>query len=404
MIGHSIGEYVAACLAGVFSLEDALALVAERGRLMQSLPPGGMLAVPLGEAALRPHLGPGLDLASLNTPSASVVSGPHEAIARLEEELRARGVTTRALHTSHAFHSAMMDPILEAFRERVAAVERRRAGHPVRLERHRRLDHRGRRPATPRTGRATCARRCASPTACGGSRERGNPVLLEVGPGDTLAALVRQQGADDEVAAIATLRHPKETAADRAVLLGALGRLWLAGAPIDWARVHAGDATAAGAAADLSLRARALLGRVEPGVARRLRRGPRATRSSGRRSRTGSTSSPGVATCRPSWPPGKRAAAAAAWLVFLDDGGLGAVRGRRAARGRARGHDGAAGSGLRVARRRRLRDRARSARRLRSPARGGGPARARRARLERLSRGRAPALRAARRRSRSGVS
>src|SRR5262249_49879130 len=90
MIGHSVGEYVAACLSGVFSLEDALSLVAERGRLMQGLPPGAMLAVPLGEAALRPLLGPGIDLASLNTPSASVVSGPREAIARLEADLRAR--------------------------------------------------------------------------------------------------------------------------------------------------------------------------------------------------------------------------------------------------------------------------------------------------------------------------
>src|SRR5262249_30652558 len=125
MIGHSVGEYVAAHLAGVFSLEDALALVAERGRLMQSMPAGAMLAVPLGEAALRPYLGPGLDLAGVNTPSASVVAGPEAAIARLERELGERGITARPLHTSHAFHSAMMDAVLPAFVERVRQAERR---------------------------------------------------------------------------------------------------------------------------------------------------------------------------------------------------------------------------------------------------------------------------------------
>jgi acyl transferase domain-containing protein/acyl carrier protein len=238
MIGHSIGEYVAACLSGVFSLEDALSLVAERGRLMQGLPPGGMLAVPLGEAALRPHLGPGLDLASLNTPTASVVSGPPEAIARLEEDLRGRSVTGRVLHTSHAFHSSMMDPILDEFRERVAGVERHaplvpfvsnltgdwitaeEARDPAYWARHLRSAVRF----------SDGVRRLA---------ERGNPVLLEVGPGGTLTALARQQGGEKEVTAVATLRHPKDTSADRAVLLTALGRLWLAGAPVDGLRVHA---------------------------------------------------------------------------------------------------------------------------------------------------------------------
>jgi len=323
MIGHSIGEYVAACLAGVFSLEDALSLVAARGRLMQSLPPGGMLAVPLGEAALRPHLGPGLDLASLNTPSASVVSGPHEAIARLEEELRARGVTTRALQTSHAFHSAMMDPILEAFRQRVAAVERRAPAIPF---------------ISNVTGDWISAAEACDPAywtrhlrsavrfsdGVRRLRGRGNPVLLEVGPGHTLAALARQQGGDEEVVtAIATLRHPKEAAVDRAVLLGALGRLWLAGAALDWGRVHAGA---------------------------RRRRVPLPTYpfererywvETNQESRDGYNAARGYSLERRevsdwfyqlSWrrympaelaAGGSEAAAAGAWLVFLDDCGLG---------------------------------------------------------------------------------
>ncbi len=238
MIGHSIGEYVAACLAGVFSLEDALALVAERGRLMQSLPLGAMLAVPLGEDALRPYLGRGVDLASLNTPSACVASGPPPAIAELEQELRRRGVTASRLHTSHAFHSAMMEPILAEFADRVAAVPRSAP----------RLPFVSNVSGDWITAEEACdpgywARHLRAPVrfAEGVRRlgERGNPVLLEVGPGRTLASLARQQGLEDLVA-IHSLRPPKEAAADREVLLAALGRLWIAGVLIDWPRLHAG--------------------------------------------------------------------------------------------------------------------------------------------------------------------
>ncbi|HEX6291075.1 MAG TPA: type I polyketide synthase, partial [Herpetosiphonaceae bacterium] len=109
MVGHSIGEYVAACLAGVFSLEDALALVAARGRLMQALPPGAMLAVPLPASDVQPWLGRDLALAAINGPAQCVVAGPTEAVAALEEQLRAQGSDVRRLPTSHAFHSAMLD-------------------------------------------------------------------------------------------------------------------------------------------------------------------------------------------------------------------------------------------------------------------------------------------------------
>ncbi|HBL26311.1 MAG TPA: hypothetical protein DD490_05695, partial [Acidobacteria bacterium] len=121
MLGHSVGEYVAACLAGVFSRDDALALVAERGRLVQHMPPGGMLAVGLSEAAIAPSLGPGLDLAAVNGPELVTVAGPEEALAGLEGRLRAEGTDCRRLHTSHAFHSAMLEPILDLF---AAAVRR----------------------------------------------------------------------------------------------------------------------------------------------------------------------------------------------------------------------------------------------------------------------------------------
>jgi len=122
MIGHSIGEYVAACLAGVFTLEDALALVAARGRLIQSLPAGAMLSVPLPERELLPLLGDSLALAAVNGPALCIVSGPGAAIDALHEQLKGQGLDCRRLHTSHAFHSAMMDQIVEPFTEQVRQI------------------------------------------------------------------------------------------------------------------------------------------------------------------------------------------------------------------------------------------------------------------------------------------
>ncbi len=115
MIGHSIGEYVAATLADVMSLEDALTLVAIRGKLMQQLPRGAMLSVALKEEEVKILLNEELSLAASNAPNLCVVSGTHNAINALEKQLIARGVECRHLHTSHAFHSQMMEPILEPF-------------------------------------------------------------------------------------------------------------------------------------------------------------------------------------------------------------------------------------------------------------------------------------------------
>src|SRR6185503_13638200 len=123
MLGHSLGEYVAACLAGVFSLEDALALVAARGKLMQGLPAGAMLSVNLPEQELRSLLSGQLDLAASNGAALTVVSGPTQAVEALERQLAEQGTSSRRLHTSHAFHSAMMEPIVEAFAAEVEQVE-----------------------------------------------------------------------------------------------------------------------------------------------------------------------------------------------------------------------------------------------------------------------------------------
>ena len=139
-IGHSVGEFVAACLAGVFSLTDALRLIAARGRLMQQLPTGGMLSVRLSEAEVASLIGDGVALAAINSPTNVVLAGPREALQAAARQLEARGTAHRWLHTSHAFHSPMMDPMIGPFTELIGWRHSARAHDAVCLERNRRLD------------------------------------------------------------------------------------------------------------------------------------------------------------------------------------------------------------------------------------------------------------------------
>jgi acyl transferase domain-containing protein len=236
MFGHSVGEFVSACLAGVFSLDDALRLVAARGRLMQALPAGAMLAVFLPESELLPRLPGDVSLAAVNGPATCVVSGPTEAVRSLEAALTADGIEVRRLHTSHAFHSEMMDPVLAPFRELVLRA----------------------RPAAPTipyvssvTGTWITAEQAADADywarqlrhavryrdAVDALLEAESTVLLEVGPGRTLGSLVPKTGAH---ATIASLPHPRDADADTRVLLDAVGRAWSEGVEIDWAAFSEG--------------------------------------------------------------------------------------------------------------------------------------------------------------------
>lgn len=122
-IGHSIGEYVAACLAGVFSLDDALSLVVMRGKLIQELPPGAMLSVPLSVAEISPYLNDDVSLAAVNSSSLCVLSGSCEAINTLEQELQKIGCSGIKLNTSHAFHSKMMEPILSTLLNKIKQIK-----------------------------------------------------------------------------------------------------------------------------------------------------------------------------------------------------------------------------------------------------------------------------------------
>jgi acyl transferase domain-containing protein/acyl carrier protein len=241
MIGHSIGEYVAACLAGVFSLEDALTLVAERGRLMQQLPPGSMLAVPMTAAQLQPLLDGQIDLAATNEPRLCVVSGPHAAIDQLQQRLDTLRVSFRLLHTSHAFHSRMMDPILEAFGSMVSKLKLSSPQIPY---------------VSNLTGTWIQAPEATSPEYW--VRHLRQPVrfaeglqslyadddriLLEVGPGKALCTFARRHpDKTPRHVILSTLRHPQEEQSDTAFLLNSLGRLWLSGVSLDWHAFHRRD-------------------------------------------------------------------------------------------------------------------------------------------------------------------
>jgi acyl transferase domain-containing protein/thioesterase domain-containing protein len=240
MVGHSIGEYVAACLAGVFSLEDALAVVAARGRLMQSLPAGAMTAVPLAEQDVRPLLFEGLALAAVNGPLQSVVSGNFEAVEKFERELEAREISCRRLHTSHAFHSPMMEPVLGEF----TAMVRQLVLRPPRIPYLSNLT--GTWAGAEATDPEYWAKHLRGTVRFADNlaelfREPGR-VLIEIGPGNALSGLARQHPQrPKEQRVCQSMRHPKDTAADLETLLNGLGQTWCAGVPVDWKAFREGD-------------------------------------------------------------------------------------------------------------------------------------------------------------------
>jgi acyl transferase domain-containing protein/acyl carrier protein len=233
MIGYSLGEYVAACLAGVLSLEDTLALVARRARMIQELPAGAMLAVPLPEEEVRPLLGEGLSLSATNGPHFCVVGGSEEEVARLDRTLAGRGVSCLRLTATHAFHSRMMEPAVRPLTDLARALKPQA-------------------PSVRYLSNVTGTWVTAADLADSGywAKHMTQPVrfaeglaellrepelvLLEVGPGSTLSTLVRQHpAASADRVAVSTLRRESERGSDVALLLEAAGRLWTAGAALD---------------------------------------------------------------------------------------------------------------------------------------------------------------------------
>jgi len=238
MLGHSIGEFTAACLAGVFSLVDALTLVAARGNLMQDLPRGGMLSVRLPESELRTRLDGKLSLAAVNSPSLCVVAGPFDALEEFEKKLGADGIMCRRLVTSHAFHSSMMDPIIKPFTKLIAEV---RPGRPQ-------IPYVSGVTGSWITERETTdpgywARHFRQPVqfapALAELRKKPNSILLEVGPGNVLSTLARQQaGAPPDQLILSSLGDSFSGDGDAASVMNSMGALWLAGAQPDWRALH----------------------------------------------------------------------------------------------------------------------------------------------------------------------
>ena len=245
LIGYSIGEYTAACLAGVFSLEDALALVARRARLIQELPAGAMLAVPLPPSEVEPLLlGARLELGAVNGPSVCVVSGETAAVSELEQALVARGVAARRVPTTHAFHSRMIEPIVESF----AALLRTIKLNPPELPLISNVTGDWLTAAQATDPRYWATHLCR-PVRFGDGverlwKERGS-ALLEVGPGQALGAWALQHPesrSGEGRVVLASLRHSYDRQPDLTFLLNALGRLWLAGVAVDWPEFHEGAA------------------------------------------------------------------------------------------------------------------------------------------------------------------
>ncbi|RKH06911.1 non-ribosomal peptide synthetase/type I polyketide synthase [Corallococcus carmarthensis] len=243
LLGHSLGEYAAACLSGVLSLKQAVALVALRGRLCDALPPSGMLAVPLSEGMLVQELPSGLSLAAVNGPGQCVVSGALEPLEDFAARLRERGVKTKRLPLASGFHSELVESAMQPLTDLVRSMTSRSPSIPM---------------VSNVTGTWLTEDDAHDPTYWARhlrhtvrfssglellleDRER---ILVEVGPGQTLSALaLLNPRVGRERLVLHTLgvptgrRHPPES--DEQALLHAVGQLWSAGFPVDWSKVRA---------------------------------------------------------------------------------------------------------------------------------------------------------------------
>jgi amino acid adenylation domain-containing protein len=239
MIGHSLGEYVGACLAGVWTLEAALELVALRAKLMQQQSPGAMLALSLSEEDACKLLHDDLSLAAINGPNACVLSGPEKAIDSLAQELSRRDIAFRRLETSHAFHSAMMEPARELFLAQLEKVEFRSPAIPFVSN----VTGTWTKPDEA-TGPEYWARHLRQTVRFSEGLatllSQAGRCLIEVGPGNTLAALaLRHPHRSTGHTVVSSLPHPQEQGSDLQHLLESAGKTWLAGADIDWTAFYA---------------------------------------------------------------------------------------------------------------------------------------------------------------------
>ena len=242
MIGHSVGEYTAACLAGVISLEDALRLVAMRGAAMGRMPAGAMLSVGLEEGEVKALITDELAIAAVNTPESVVVSGPTDAISKFQSVLEDRGALSRPLQASHAFHSPMMDPILSKFRSEVETIDLK----PPRIPYLSNLtgtwisDYQS---TDPNYWVEHLRQTVRFSQGLGTLLDDSVRVFLEVGPGRALTSIAMRH--PDRLGqrhiVLSSMRHPQEDKPDYVSTAEALGHLWTSGVGIDWENYHSGE-------------------------------------------------------------------------------------------------------------------------------------------------------------------
>ncbi|MGW1895838.1 acyltransferase domain-containing protein, partial [Streptomyces sp. NPDC002004] len=239
MVGHSLGEYVAATVAGVWTLADAIRLVCARGDLMQRQALGAMLAVSLGEdEAQQLAKAAGCVVAAVNSPAQTVLSGPEEAVEQAARTMAERGILHRRLATSHAFHSPMMEPVLEEFERRVARVDMRVPRIPF---------------ASNVTGQWITAEQATSASYWAGHvrsavrfsddvtlllRDEPDALLLEVGPGTAAGALVADHERARDRIVVASMRHVRDPRGDVRLAREAMAQLWVNGTSVNWAALH----------------------------------------------------------------------------------------------------------------------------------------------------------------------
>ncbi|HEX2178112.1 MAG TPA: SDR family NAD(P)-dependent oxidoreductase, partial [Actinomycetota bacterium] len=235
-IGHSVGEYVAACLAGVFSLEDGLRLVAQRAKMMNAMPEGAMLALRLSEPEAQKWTSGDVVLAAANGPALSVLSGPVDQIEQVQRRAEQAQVAAIRLKTSHAFHSPMMEPMLKEFRQFVASLELHKPELPY---------------VSNLTGTWIEASQATDPGYWTEHLRRpvrfaqgidlllsGERVLLEVGPGRNLTTLATSNPSCTAGRVVTSLGDPRSAPVEESLLQKAVGQMWLAGVPVDWEALH----------------------------------------------------------------------------------------------------------------------------------------------------------------------
>uniref|UniRef100_UPI00307E4E9A aminotransferase class III-fold pyridoxal phosphate-dependent enzyme n=1 Tax=Ignavibacterium sp. TaxID=2651167 RepID=UPI00307E4E9A len=238
MIGHSVGDYVAASLAGVFSLEDALFILSRRAKLMQQQKSGSMLSVRSSEEEIKKILDNDIAIAAINSPNLVVLSGETERLKSFSEKLNELKIENRILFTSHAYHSQMMEPAIEPFVKEFKNVKLNKPSAPF---------------ISSLTGTWITEEQATDPNFWAAQlrntvrfsdgikelQKKNNIILLEIGPGRALTTMASQHKKESgKQAAVTTLTQPNEDADDLTNVLNAIGKVWLAGYKIEWKHFH----------------------------------------------------------------------------------------------------------------------------------------------------------------------